>query len=232
MAKNHYRNLVFNDSILEIKELRAGYNKLEILRGINLEVKKGEIIILTGLNGAGKSTLLKSIFNLCEIYSGRIIFNNKDITRTPTYNLVSQGISYVLQGRQIFPELTVEENLEMGIFTIKDTRLIKDKIEYIFKIFPLLKEKRNYHASNLSGGEQQILSMARGLIQKPKLLLVDEPSLSLSPKMVKKIFKEIKESNKEGVSMIIVEHDIRWITPIANKVYSLKNGKLLPKGKT
>lgn len=226
MAKNCCSNIVFNNPILKIKELRAGYNKCEILKGVNLEVKKGEIIILTGLNGAGKSTLFKSIFNLCEIYSGQIIFNNKDITKFPAYSLVSRGISYVLQGRQVFSELTVEENLEMGVFIIKNTKLIKDRMEYIFKTFPLLREKRKCSASDLSGGEQQMLSMARGLIQKPTLLLLDEPSLSLSTKVANFFLKEIRKINKEGTSMIIIEHDIKWIISIANKVYNLKNGKL------
>ena len=160
--------------MLQIKNLKSGYHGMEVLHGIDLEMKPGEIVALIGPNGAGKSTLLKSIFNLCEIYSGQIVFSasdgeNKELTNLPTYQLIKLGISYVPQGRQVFPTLTVRENLEMGAFTIKLN--IKNQISKIYNLFPLLKEKQNDYAFTLSGGQQQMLAIARALIQDPKLLL-------------------------------------------------------------
>jgi len=215
---------------------------MEILHSVDLEVKKGEIVALIGPNGAGKSTVLKSIFNLCEIYSGSIIFKNKDIIKKPTYQLIYEGISYVPQGRQIFSSLTVKENLEMGAFSIDLTPKeslrdltgqgfkIKDLIKKVYNFFPILKEREKEMAFNLSGGEQQILSIGRALIQDPELLLLDEPSLGLTPKVVKEIFEKIKEINKEGVSVIIVEQNARKAVEIADKTYILEDGRVALKG--
>ena len=163
---------------------------MEILHGIDLEVKPKKIVALIGPNGAGKSTVLKSIFNLCEIYSGKIIFKNKNITKMPTYQLIYEGISYVPQGRQVFSNLTVKENLEMGAFIMGGRQLIERNIEDVFKKFPILKERKNELALNLSGGEQQMLAIGRALIQDPELLLLDEPSLGLAPKVMKEIFEK------------------------------------------
>ena len=228
--------------MLTISNLKAGYNGMEILHGIDLEVKPKKIVALIGPNGAGKSTVLKSIFNLCEIYSGSIIFKNKDIIKKPTYQLIYEGISYVPQGRQIFSSLTVKENLEMGAFSIdlapKESLRdltgqgfkIKDLIKKVYNFFPILKEREKEMAFNLSGGEQQILSIGRALIQDPELLLLDEPSLGLTPKVVKEIFEKIKEINKEGVSVIIVEQNARKAVEIADKTYILEDGKVALKG--
>ncbi len=228
--------------MLTINNLKSGYNKMEILHSVDLEVKKGEIVALIGPNGAGKSTVLKSIFNLCEIYSGNIIFKNKDIIKKPTYQLIYEGISYVPQGRQVFSSLTVKENLEMGAFSIDLTPKesfrdlteqgfkIKDLIKKVYNFFPILKEREKEMAFNLSGGEQQMLSIGRALIQDPELLLLDEPSLGLTPKVVKEIFEKIKEINKEGVSVIIVEQNARKAVEIADKTYILEDGKVALKG--
>ncbi|GIW66980.1 MAG: ABC transporter ATP-binding protein [Candidatus Parcubacteria bacterium] len=199
---------------------------MEILHGIDFETSSSEIVAIIGPNGAGKSTLLKSIFNLTEIYSGKIIFKDKDITKLHTHYLIQEGISFVPQGRQVFPNMTVLENLEMGAFIFEDKELVKRNIEDVFKKFPVLKEKQKELAGSLSGGEQQILAIARALIQNPQLLLMDEPSLGLAPKVMNEIFKKIKEINEEGISIIIVEQNAKKAVEIANKTYILEDGKV------
>src|SRR3989304_6789376 len=156
--------------MLKINDLKSGYNEMEILHGVELEAKPAEIVALIGPNGAGKSTLLKSIFSLADIYEGKIIFKDKDITKLPTHELINEGVSFVPQGRQVFSDMTVLENLEMGAFVLKDKEVIKRNINEVFEKFPFLKEKRNHNASTLSGGQQQMLSIARALIQNPQLL--------------------------------------------------------------
>lgn len=212
--------------MLKIQNLKAGYNGMEVLHGINLEIKTGEIVALIGPNGAGKSTLLKSIFNLCEIYSGKIIFKDKNITKLSTYYLIYEGISYVPQGRQVFSTLTVQENLEMGAFSLENHELIKRNIVDVFNKFPALKEKQNDYAFTLSGGQQQMLAIARALIQDPELLLLDEPSLGLAPKTRKEIFEKIVEISKEGISIIIVEQNAKQAVEIAHKTYILEDGRI------
>jgi ABC-type branched-subunit amino acid transport system ATPase component len=216
--------------MLQIKNLVAGYNGMEILHGVDFNLNLGEIVAIIGPNGAGKSTLLKSIFNLCQIYSGKIFFKEKDITKLPTHTLIQEGISFVPQGKQIFPSLTVKENLEMGAFVMKDKELIKKNTDYVFKKFDFLKTHQNSYAMNLSGGQQQILAIARALIQDPELLLLDEPSLGLSPKAMKEVFDKIVEINKEGVSIIIVEQNAKQAIEIAHRTYILENGKVALEG--
>jgi branched-chain amino acid transport system ATP-binding protein len=212
--------------MLQIKDLKSGYNEMEILHGIDLEVKPGEIVAIIGPNGSGKSTILKSIFNLCKIYSGKIIWKNKNITKLKTHQKIFEGISYVPQGRQVFRDLTVHENLEMGAFVMKDKELVKTNIKDVYEKFPFLKEKQSKYADTLSGGQQQMLSIGRALIQNPQLLLLDEPSLGLSPKAMKEIFQKIKEINKEGVSIIIVEQNAKQAVELADRTYILEDGKI------
>lgn len=212
--------------MLEIKNLKAGYNKIEILKDIVMNVKPGEIVAIIGPNGAGKSTLLKSIFNLCEINSGKIIFKDKDITKFPTYDLIYEGISFVPQGRQVFNDLTVRENLEMGAFVFNDRKVVETNMDEIFKKFPMLKEKQNEYAYTLSGGQQQILAISRALMQNPQLLLMDEPSLGLSPKAMKEIFKIIQEISKEGITIILVEQNAKAAVSICSRTYVLEGGKI------
>jgi len=216
--------------MLEIKNLKSGYNGMEILKGVDLEVKPAEIVAIIGPNGAGKSTLLKSIFGLCEIYFGKIIFKNENITKTPIHRLIRKGISYVPQGRQIFSTLTVKENLEMGAFIMKDRELIKRKLIDVFEKFPFLKEKQNDYAFTLSGGQQQMLAIGRALVQDPKILLLDEPSLGLAPKIMKEIFEKFSEINKEGVAIIVVEQNAKQAINIADRTYILENGKVALEG--
>ncbi|MFH1358262.1 MAG: ABC transporter ATP-binding protein [archaeon] len=212
--------------MLSIQKLKAGYEDIEILKEIDMNVKPGEIIAIIGPNGAGKSTLLKSIFNLTNIYSGQISFNNKEITKLPTHDLIYEGISFVPQGRQVFNDLTVKENLEMGAYIIKDKEQIKRNINNIFEKFPFLKTKQKDYAFSLSGGQQQLLAIARALIQNPKILLLDEPSLGLSPKAMKEIFQKIQEINKQGVTIIIVEQNAKQAVDIADRTYVLEDGKI------
>ena len=212
--------------MLQIKDLKSGYNEMEILHGVDLEVKSGEIVAIIGPNGSGKSTTLKSIFNLCKIYSGKIIWKNKNITKLKTHEKIFEGISYVPQGRQVFRDLTVHENLEMGAFIMKNKELVKTNIKDVYEKFPFLKEKQSKYADTLSGGQQQMLSIGRALIQNPQLLLLDEPSLGLSPKAMKEIFQKIKEINKEGVSIIIVEQNAKQAVELADRTYILEDGKM------
>jgi len=216
--------------ILKIENLKAGYNGMEVLHDINMEVNPAEIIAIIGPNGAGKSTILKSIFNQCEIYDGLITFKDKNITKLSTYYLIYEGISYVPQGRQVFSNLSVRENLEMGAFIMKDHELIKRNIDDVYEKFPFLKEREKQFAGNLSGGEQQMLAIGRALIQDPELLLLDEPSLGLSPKMMCQVFESIKAINNEGISVIIVEQNAKRAVSIADRTYILEDGKIALEG--
>ena len=212
--------------MLQIKNLKSGYEKLEVLKNINLSVGNKEIVSIIGPNGSGKSTFLKSVFNLCDVYEGDILFDNKNIRRLPTYKLISKGISYVPQGRQIFSNLSVRENLEMGGFVINNKEIVEKRLKKIFQQFPFLEKKQNDYAFNLSGGQQQILAIARALMQNPKFILLDEPSLGLSPKAIKDIFAIIKKINNNGVSIILVEQNVKYALNISNRVYVLENGKV------
>ncbi len=216
--------------MLKVNNLKAGYNEVLVLNGVNLLVNIGEIVALIGPNGAGKSTLLKSIFSLTDIYSGSILYKDKNITNLQTYELIELGVSYVPQGRQIFSSMTVEENLEMGAYTIKDKDVIDRNIKDVFQKFPILYEKRKVQAANLSGGQQQLLAIARALIQNPQLLLMDEPSLGLSPKATKEVFEKIQEINEEGVTILIVEQNVKQAVGIAHRTYVLENGEVVLNG--
>lgn len=217
--------------MLKISNLKSGYNDaVEVLHGIDLEIGVGEIVALIGPNGAGKSTVLKSIFSLANIYKGKIIFKDQDITNLKTYELIELGISFVPQGRQVFSSMTVSENLQMGAFIMKDRDIIKRNINDIFKKFSVLEEKQDELASNLSGGQQQLLAIARALIKNPQLLLLDEPSLGLSPKITKEIFDKIIEIKKEGVSILMVEQNVKQAVNIADRTYILESGNIAMEG--
>jgi branched-chain amino acid transport system ATP-binding protein len=218
--------------MLKITDLKSGYsnNAVEVLHGVSLHVLAGEIVVLVGPNGAGKSTVLKSIFSLANIQSGKIIFKDLNITNLKTHELISLGISYVPQGRQIFSSMTVLENLQMGAFAIADQVIVKKSIENVFQKFPMLEKKQNELASNLSGGQQQLLAIARALIQNPQILLLDEPSLGLDPKTMKEIFEKIVEIKNEGISILMVEQNAKQAIAIADRTYVLENGKIALEG--
>jgi len=217
--------------MLSIKNLESGYGKMQILFGVSLNVKPNDIAVIIGPNGAGKSTLLKSIFNLVDIYKGNILFKNKNITKIPTHHLIELGISYVPQGRQVFSTLTVKENLEMGAFLTKEKDLVKKRMkEVVESHFPDLKRKLNDYAFNLSGGQQQMLAIGRALMQDPQLLLLDEPSLGLAPRIMKELFKKVQQINDEGVTIMIVEQNAKQATKIADKIFVLEDGKVALSG--
>lgn len=217
--------------MLRIHNIKAGYtNAVEILHGVSLDIGVGEIVVLVGPNGAGKSTVLKSIFSLANINDGKIIFKDIDITNLKTHELIALGIGYVPQGRQVFSSMTVLENLQMGAFTIDDQNIIQRSIENIFRKYPILETKKNEIASNLSGGQQQLLAIARALIQNPQFLLLDEPSLGLDPKTMKEIFEKIVEIKNEGISILMVEQNAKQAIEIADKTYILENGKIALEG--
>jgi ABC-type branched-subunit amino acid transport system ATPase component len=216
--------------MLSIDNVKAGYNKTEVLHGVSIKVNPKEIVAIIGPNGAGKSTILKSIFHICELYGGRIIFNNKNITKLSTHELINEGICYVAQGRQIFSTLTVKENLEMGAYSLKKNIDVQKRIQSIFNSFPILRTKQNDRALTLSGGQQQILAMARALIQDPKILLLDEPSLGLAPKMATNIFEKIVQINNLGIAVLIVEQNVKKAVSISHRTYVLENGQVVLTG--
>ncbi len=217
-------------TLLSIDKLEFAYGDLQVLWGIDLTVQEGEIVTLVGANGAGKSTTLKNISRLVKWKSGSIQFQNQDLSRLEAHQVVERGIIQVPEGRRIFPEMTVKENLRMGSFT-KSTRPDREKnIERAFTLFPRLKEREKQLGGTLSGGEQQMLAIARGLMANPRLLLLDEPSLGLSPLLVKNIFQIITEINKLGVTILLVEQNVYQSLHIANRAYVLETGRVVLTG--
>lgn len=212
--------------MLEIQNLSAGYNELEVLKEINIVVNPDEIVALIGPNGAGKSTVIKSVFSIADITQGKIIFKGKDITQLKTHELLEIGISYVPQGRINFDTLTVQENLLMGAELIKDKEIIDKNIQRVCEKFPILKDKKNDFAFTLSGGQQQMLALGRALMQSPSLLMLDEPSLGLSPKLQKELFIMLKKLKEDGISLMIVEQNAKKAIEIADRTYLLEDGKI------
>lgn len=220
--------------LLEVRNLTVYYGPVQALNNISLEVKKGEIVAMIGPNGAGKSTALKAISGLLketggEIKKGEIIFEGKSIKEIPTYELVKIGISLVPEGRRIFPTMTVLENLEMGGY-LNQNKEKKETLKRVFEIFPILSERKNQKAGTLSSGEQQMLAIGRSLMLQPKLLLLDEPSLGLSPNYVEEVFEKIKEINKAGVSVLLVEQNVRMALEYAHRAYVFKIGEIFLEG--
>jgi len=213
--------------MIQIKNLKAGYEKHQVLFGVDLKVKSNEIVVLIGPNGAGKSTVIKSVFNLTDVYKGKIIFKGKDITKLPTHERIQMGIGYVPQGRQVFPSLSVRENLEMGAFLTTDKDLIESRIkEIITNHFPELKSRLKHKADSLSGGQQQMLAIGRALMMDPQVLMLDEPSLGLSPKLMKEVFQSIIDIKNEGTAILMVEQNAKQAIAIADRTYVLEDGKI------
>jgi branched-chain amino acid transport system ATP-binding protein len=211
--------------ILELNNVRSGYGRIDIIRGVDLKVEKGSIVSVIGPNGAGKSTLFKTIFGILKVRSGSIHFNGEDITNLSSTQILAKGISYVPQGRCNFPMMTVQENLEMGAYSRKDDK-VKDDIREIFERLPTLKKYKNEMAGNLSGGEQQLLEMGMALLLHPKIMLLDEPSLGLAPKLVELVFEKILEIHKEfGTTLMIVEQNAKKALSISDYAFVLELGK-------
>ncbi len=213
--------------LLKIEDIHVHYGGVKALDGASLSVDEGEIIALMGPNGAGKSTVLKAIFGLAPINKGKILWEEKEV-KPISHEMVERGISFVPQGRRVFKYLTVKENLEVGGYVIKDQKEIQKRIENVLDLFPMLRVKLKEKSSSLSGGQQQMLALARGLMIDPKVLLLDEPSLGLAPKIVKEVFQKIKEINeKRKTAIVVVEHNIKSLLEIAQRAYVLDKGKVV-----
>jgi branched-chain amino acid transport system ATP-binding protein len=213
-------------ALLDVKELHAGYGPIEVLKGISLSVNEGEIVTVIGANGAGKTTTLMTISGCVRVRGGSIAFAGNDLASVPAHEIVKRGLAQSPEGRKIFPRLTVLENLEMGAFTRKDKPAIREDIEKAFQHFPILKQRQKQLGGTLSGGEQQMLAIARALMSRPKLLLLDEPSLGLAPMIVLKIFEVIRELNREGVSVLLVEQNARLALKLAHRGYVMETGTI------
>ena len=217
-------------ALLEVKNLEVYYGVIQAIKGISFEVNKGEIVTLIGANGAGKTTTMQSIIGLIPSRGGSVIFDGKDITKTPCHKIVHLGMAEVPEGRRIFQELTVYENLLMGGFSQKDKGQIKNDIEKIYERFPRLGERRNQIAGTLSGGEQQMLAMGRAMMSHPKLLLLDEPSMGLSPLLVDQVFEIIKDFRDDGTTVLLVEQNAGKSLAISDRAYVLELGQIVLSG--
>ena len=216
--------------LLRIENLHTYYGHIHALKGIDLEVEEGEIVTLLGANGAGKSTTLRTISGLVHPREGRIEFNGQVINYVPAHRIVQMGVCHVPEGRRIFTTLTVMENLMMGAYTIKDEGAIQENLRRVFDLFPRLAERKNQLGGTLSGGEQQMLTIGRALMSRPRLLLLDEPSLGLAPMLVKAIFETIREINARGTTILLVEQNARAALKIAHRAYVLETGRVVLSG--
>lgn len=218
-------------AMLEINDLQVSYGMINAIKGISFSVEKGEIIALIGANGAGKTTTMHAISGLLRPKSGNILFNGVDISKVPAHKIVSMGIAQVPEGRRVFSQLSVMDNLKMGAFTRSDAHEKEETLEMIFQRFPRLKERANQAAGTLSGGEQQMLAMGRALMSKPQLILMDEPSMGLSPLLVSEVFDIIQSINDAGTTVLLVEQNAKKALSIADRAYVLETGTISLEGK-
>jgi len=216
--------------MLKVDQIDVFYGNIHALNKVSLEVNEGEIVTLIGANGAGKSTLLKTLSGLLKPKSGTIEYLGKTLEKVPPQEIVKSGISHVPEGRRVFANMTVEENLELGAYLRKDRKEVRQDFENVYEIFPRLKERRKQSAGTLSGGEQQMLAIGRALMAKPKMLLLDEPSMGLAPLLVKQIFKIIEEINKNGTTILLVEQNANMALSIANRAYVIETGNVVLSG--
>jgi branched-chain amino acid transport system ATP-binding protein len=218
------------EPMLKIDNIDVYYGAIHALKGISLEVKEGEIVTLIGANGAGKSTTLRTISGLLKPKTGSITFLGQDIAGVRAHEIVKKGISQVPEGRRVFAEMTVMENLDLGAFVRKDKAGIQQDLKHVFELFPRLEERKNQSAGTLSGGEQQMLAMGRALMSRPKLLLLDEPSMGLAPLLIKEIFNIIVDINKSGTTVLLVEQNANMALSIAHRAYVLETGRITLSG--
>ena len=217
------------NQILKVSDLHVYYGSIHAVKGVSFEVNEGEVVTLIGANGAGKSTILNTVSGLLHPKSGSILFNGKDLRGIPAHKIVKQGMAQVPEGRHIFLQMTVQENLEMGAFTQPNSAIEAD-IENVYQRFPRLKERRKQIAGTLSGGEQQMLAVARALMSRPKLIMMDEPSLGLAPLIVRDIFQIIREINKQGVTILLIEQNANMALHTANRGYVMETGEIILSG--
>lgn len=218
--------------MLNVESINVFYGGAQALYNVSLRVNKGEIVALVGSNGAGKTTTLKTIAGLLRPSSGNIYFLNERITDLPPNIISEKGISLVPEGRRLFPFLTVQENLEIGAYKGEARKKLKDSLEQVYQLFPRLKERRNQMAYTLSGGEQQMLAIGRALMSRPKLLMLDEPSLGLAPLIYRKIFDTLKEINFQGITILLVEQNVHMALKLANRAYVIENGRIVMEGES
>ena len=217
-------------AMLEVKDLEVYYGVICALKGISFEVNQGEIVSLIGANGAGKTTMMQSIIGLIPKRNGTVRFQGQDITKTPCHKIVSLGMTQVPEGRRIFQELTVYENLMMGAYTVKDQQQFRNDLEAVYERFPRLAERKNQIAGTLSGGEQQMLDMSRAIMCRPTLLMLDEPSMGLSPLLVNQVFDIIRDINKSGTTILLVEQNAGKSLEISDRAYVMENGSIVLSG--
>ena len=219
-------------AMLEIKDLEVFYGMIQAIKGVSFEVNEGEVIALIGANGAGKTTILHTITGLLEAKKGCVTFDGKDITKVPAHKIVSMGMAHVPEGRRVFANLTVYQNLKMGAYTRKDKTEIEETLKTVYKRFPRLEERHNQLAGTLSGGEQQMLAMGRALMSHPRILLMDEPSMGLSPIFVNEIFDIIKKVSASGTTVLLVEQNAKKALSISDRGYVLETGRIVLEGKS
>ena len=217
-------------ALLEIKDLEVNYGVIKAIKGVSFDVNEGEIIALIGANGAGKTTILHTITGLIQAKKGSIVFDGKELTKTPPHKIVSMGMAHVPEGRRIFQQLSVLENLKLGAYTRKDKSEIASTLKMVYERFPRLEERKNQVAGTLSGGEQQMLAMGIALMSKPRIILMDEPSMGLSPLLVSEIFDIIKVINESGTTVLLVEQNAKKALSIADRAYVLETGKITLSG--
>ena len=217
-------------ALLEIKDIQVYYGMIQAIKGVSFEVNQGEVVALIGANGAGKTTILHTITGLIKAKTGEIIFENTDITKIPAHKIVSMGMAHVPEGRRVFAQRTVYENLKLGAFTRKCHQEFEATLESVYKRFPRLKERRNQLAGTLSGGEQQMLAMGRALMSHPKIIVMDEPSMGLSPILVGEIFKIIEEVSASGTTILLVEQNAKKALSVADRAYVLETGNIVLSG--
>lgn len=219
--------------MLEMDKINVGYGVVQVLWDISMKVEKGEIVALVGANGAGKSTTIKTITGLLPPWSGTITFEGKRIDALPVHQIIREGIALVPEGRRLFPYMSVEENLELGNYIENDAAKVRENLEWVYGMFPILRERRNQMAGTLSGGEQQMLTIGRALMSKPRFLLMDEPSLGLAPLIVLEVFKTISMLHQnEGMTILLVEQNVRKALEIAQRGYVLENGRIVASGES
>lgn len=218
------------EPMLKVENIEVFYGVIKAIKGLSFEVNQGEVIALIGANGAGKTTILQTITGLISPKSGSIVFEGRDLVKTPAHKIVSMGMAHVPEGRRIFQQLTVYENLKLGAFTRKDKNEIEKTLAKIYTHFPRLKERKSQIAGTLSGGEQQMLAMSRAMMSKPKIMLMDEPSMGLSPLYVSEIFSIIKEISEGGTTVLLVEQNAKKALEIANRAYVLETGNIVLSG--
>jgi branched-chain amino acid transport system ATP-binding protein len=218
------------EMMIELKDINAGYGQVQIVRDVSMNIDNNEIVALIGANGAGKSTIIKTISGMLPVSSGSIIFEGKRIENMPAHKIITNGIALVPEGRRLFPYMTVQENLELGAYVENNREKVQENMEWVFSLFPILQERRTQLAGTFSGGEQQMLTIGRALMSKPKFLMMDEPSLGLSPMIVDEVFKTVEVLQNEGVTILLVEQNVRKSLEIVSRGYVLEHGRIVLSG--